>query len=77
MKIIKKLLFIPLIACLSVTLFGCGKSKQEKHQEALDDAQQEYNQAVDDLEDQQREYNNLQRDLDELDKEYDALDNAK
>lgn len=77
MKIFKRISVLLLIVCMSMVLFGCGKSAQEKHREELNEAQEEYNDAKDDLEEKQQEYDNLQRDLDNLEKEYDALDNAK
>ena len=77
MRYFKRVSVLLLIVCISMALFGCGNSAQEKHREELNEAQEEYNDAVDDLEKKQQEYDDLQRDLDNLQREYDALDNAK
>ena len=72
----KTLLIFIVLLTSSFCLCGCGKSAQEKHREALRDAEENYERESEELEKRQREYDDLKNKLDNIKREQDRLSNS-
>ncbi len=71
----KMLLVIIVLITSSFCVSGCGKSAQEKHKEALNDAYENLEREEQQLEKQQREYDDLNNKIDNIKKRQNRLSN--